>query len=467
MQGRVLYDKLSDFDRVLAGFKLEQSTEPNPLKRESENNKFEMAMMDLMWRASEREGEIHTMPALSQGGSFLVRLMMFQPKPVPFGWIMYCFRFDHPAFRQLVNNCTNAETKEFWQDIIRLHKSHSDNHLESRVGSVMRLVRQTFALPAFRERCSGDFDLDKALTDKQIIIIDGSDDGTVSKKSVTAVYGAMNLQIDQVQRKHFTRTGKVRPVLVVWEEAAACNIIGSNEINMLRELRKTGFAGWVISQDLAFIDPTIKQTIKSCTAEHVWYNCGDSDLALEAAEDIVIAQLNPELVKQETQSTRMQFKRYVAKTRKGVSKTDDRKTESESDYEQAEYEPVTDIRKELKPYNEQIQDGQKRNLTLRAGERERRNRTFVTSTPEYIPMLKDPWPESMYPALDKNSPTLAEIKLAKAIAESQARPEFKTPVVSEETWTSQETTTQSGVQEHSKPSKNLPKPRGRQASLLN
>lgn len=426
MQHRVLYDRISDFDRLLAGFKFEQSVHPNLLKRESENSKRIMGLIDLMWRASKREGDVHAMPSMSEGADHALRLLMFQEEPVSLSLLPYAFRFKHPMCNQLIENCTDDDIAEEWRELQRLDRQHSDKILESKIGPIKRLTRQTFGLPAFRERCDGHFDIGQALLNKQIIIVDGSDDGTVTKQSVTAVYGAMNLQIDQFLRKNFTQTGKPCPVLVVWEEAGATDIIGANEIDMLRELRKTGFAGWIINQDANFGPPEMWATIKSCTPEKVWYNPGDDVLGLDAAKSIAYRKLDPHRVKYVHESEKMIFDGWEEVVRKGVSVSGDKKTESENFTERARYRPVRESRPEFMSLDDQIKLEVQKIMCMGKGWRMIQNPDYVSQDPEYIDMLPDPWPEEFYPGC-------AEKKLRKAIAESQQRPEFKTPT-QEETW---------------------------------
>lgn len=453
LQKRVLYDKLCDFDRILAGVKLEASTDPNPLKRESENQKRINGLIDLMWRASRREGDIHAMPTMSQGADHAIRLLMFQAKPVPLSYLPFAFRFKHPLCQYLIDNCTDSEVQEEWKDLKRLADAKSDRLIEDRIGPIKRLSRQTLSMPAFRERCDGHFDLGQALIDKQIIILDGSDDGTVSKQSVTAVYGAFNLQIDQFLRRHFAKTGKTVPTLIVWEEAGATDIIGLNEIDMLRELRKCGGRMWCINQDKAFVQPEYWETVKTCTPEHVYYNPRDSKLAKECAEDLFYRKFSATQIKYVHETDRVIFDEYEGVTRTSVSKSDKGKTETTSKADRAKYKPITDKRPEFYKSDELLNLEAQKLLSMQPGERMIVGPNYVSTSPDYIPMLPDPWPEHLYPGC-------AEKKFVKAVHESQRRPEFKTPVALEDQW-STETTTLKEENETVNPSKNLPKPRTR------
>ncbi|HEV7282279.1 MAG TPA: hypothetical protein VGN57_18905 [Pirellulaceae bacterium] len=435
MQNRLLYDRLSSFDRILAGFKLTQSVEEHFLKRESENTKRIMSLIDLMWRASRREGDPHSMPTMSEGADIVIRLMLFQREPMPLSLLPYAMRFSHPICQRLIEGCTDEEVRERMSDLRRLKAKNADKQLEDAIGPIKRLVRQTFGLPAFRERCDGSFDLEQALVNRQIIIVDGSDDGTVSKQSVTAVYGALNLQIDQVLRRRFTRTGKPTPVVVVWEEAGATDIIGPNEVDMLRELRKTGFAGWIINQDSNFGPPEQWETIKSCTPEKVWYNPGDDELGTDAGKSLAFRKLDPLKVKHVHETERMVFDKWENVTRTGKSKSGSKETETETNTERAKYKPVIDRRPEFFSLDDQIKLEVQKLMGMGKGYRMIVRPDYVSQSPEYVQMLPEPWPARLYPGL-------AEKKLERAIRESQQRAEFKTPVeLDESLW--QSTTTSS------------------------
>lgn len=442
---RVLYDKLSEFDRILAGFNLEQSTDPNPFRRESENTKRIMALMNLIWRASQRAEDIFTMPALSEQVDLALRLMMFQQTPVPLSYLPFALRFTHPLCQQLVANCTDEEVVERWVELQRLAKRNSDNLLEQKSGPLKRLIRTTFGLPQFRERCDGHFNIGQALLDKKIIILDGSDDGTVSRQAVTAVFGAMNLQISQFLSKNFTQTGKPCPVLVVLEEVAAYNLIGPFvEIPMLLEDRKKGYAGWLLSQHCRFLDPEVIQAVLSCTPRHDWFNPMDATLAKEAGEDIAYGRLNPHRIKHVHEGEeRLVVVDVVATKRKGTSKGPSGTTETETDIAQPIYDRQRDKREELMSYSEQLMDAARQLMGMPVGYRMVRTRTHTSTEPEYVEMLPEPWPAEQYPWRDPEGKihTLAEKKLRDAIAKSQERPEFKTPVFLDPTCTLPGTTT--------------------------
>lgn len=446
MHKRLIYDQFSNYDRVLGGLSIFQSNDPNKLRRESENNRRIMAFINILWRAAQRDdGDIINAPMTLMYTELATRIILFQKTRVPLKLYPYLFRLKHPICEYLVQHCTDEEAVEEWNDLMMLARRNSSNLIEQKIGGAKRLARTVFNFPAFRERCDGNFNISTALENKQIIVYDALDDGSVAPEVKTGIFGCVNLQIIEALQAHFARTGNPLPTLVVWEEAPAANQIGPYEINMLREGRKYGFSGWVIGQDLGFLDKDIKATVKSCTPEHVWFNPMDADLAMEAAEDLAFAKLNPHMIKYQHETERMVFDGYDSKTRRGTSKSGERKTESESQYDQARYKQVKDVRPEFYSLDDQIKLEVQKLMTMGQGFRMVRNRTSVSKDPFNPGMLGECWPEEFFPGLTRK-------KLQQTIAESQARPEFTSPVDSEEQWTPPPTTTNSPASETGKPS---------------
>lgn len=433
LQRRLVYDRLSKFNKVLAGMSLRPSSAINMLEYEAENQQRVAAFMALLWRASQRTEDIFAMPMMSMYVEYGIRLIMFQKTPVPFSALVFAYRLNHPICEHLIDNCTDEEVVEEWRELQRLQRKQSDNILESKLGPAKRLVRSVFGQPAFRERCDGHADIGQLCLDKQIVIVDGLN---APKEAVTAVVGGLSLQIFQFLQENFARTGKPCPVILVWEEAAAFNLIGDYELDMLREGRKYGLAAIVMSQDENWADPRMSRTIKSCAQIHKYYNPRDPEIALSEATELALAQLNPDLVKHEQWSERMVFDGYETKKRKGVSTSEDRETKSESEYEQAKYKRVEDVKRDYYSFDDQIKIKAQQLLTMIPGQYMEIRPGYVSARPEYSPMLENPWPEHIYG-------DLARRKLEQAIAQSQSRPEFKTPVSLAESWQLPETTTPS------------------------
>ncbi len=282
LTSRMLYDRTAKFDRILAAEFMQQSTNPNPFERESENHMRVIGFLHVIWRASQRDGEenFFTMPMLSMYLELAARIILFQPQPEPLWKFPYLFRLKSKICKDLAaTTTTDEEAKEEWEKLSRLEKSNnSDTLLESKIGAARRVTRTVFALPAFRERCDGNMNIRKALEQKKIILIDGSDTPT---EVFTAISGLWNLGIYTAQQQYFSETDKPLECVVVMEEAAAINEIGpTTEENVLREGRKFGFYPHILTQDLTFRNPRTAGIVLGNTRVHTWYNPAIPNLPL-------------------------------------------------------------------------------------------------------------------------------------------------------------------------------------------
>lgn len=332
--------------------------------------------------------------------------------------------------------------------MVRLEPEWVGIHAGAEIGGAQRLIETVLDMPEFAARLDGNLSVGDLILNKQVVILDGAE---AEPDSRTALYRAWNLMIFRFLAKNFAETGKAAPCLLVWDEAPATNCIGPMEINMLREGRKMGLAGWIAGQDLSFIDPILKKAVKSITPEHCWYNPGDDELSLEAAKDVGYSILNPYLVHHSTiQQRRLKplEEIRISKTR-GKSGDEERTSTTESTVLTPQYEDV-----EIPVYtalHEQILLTAQKVMLQRSGYRMINSPEYVTEDPEYSAMLKDPYPEDLFPGLKAK-------KVARAIAKSQARVEFNIPVMWEQPCHAP-ATTPSAKPAAIAPSKNLPKPR--------
>lgn len=458
LAGRVLYDLFASFTRVLAGTSVSQSNHPNPFKRRAINQARVMALMNIIWRATQRVDDVFAMPMMSKYLKWGIMLLLFQKEPEPLAKLPLAYYPNHPEFRRLVENCTHQLTRLEGLHLLQLHRTNNFNLLESKIGPAQRAVEASFDFDAFRERADGDFSIGDALRQKKIIILDGSDDESVPKELATAIYGCWNYQIFSFLQQNFAQSREPLPVVVVWEEAAATKLVGKYELQMLREGRKLGFFAWVVTQELGSFDLPTKTAIKANCPEHVWGNPGDAAVAVEAAEDIAIRQLDPFMVHHVDETERMLQDGWEYELRETIaeSKHDGEKhtTISRTEVPKARYRSVTDSKTAYVGLKDQILLKAADLLEMGPGFRMITNRVtgYVSKEPEYIPMLPDPFPEDDYPGL-------ADAMLARAIEQSQARPEFKTPVQHSESWDA--TITPSAKPETTQPSQRLPEPRRR------
>jgi hypothetical protein len=454
---RLLYDEFSNFNRVLAVRWLEQSTHQNAGKKQSENHARITGFMELLWRASQRQGEEGSIFEKPMGSMFTelgIKLWLFQVPVKPMSWFPYAFRLKHPRCRQMVDQCTDEEVREEWRTLLNLAARNADTLLESKIGFSRRLSRQVFGLPAFRERCDGDLAIYQLLQEKRIILLDGSNDGSVPDEVSTAIFGSWNLGIIQAQQKHFSATGQPLLCVVVWEEAPASRIVGPVEIDISREGRKYGFIQYVLGQEKDSWDLNTWSAMKTNTQVHEWYNPGEPDLAMEAAKDIAYAQLDPYAVHHIDEIERTVTDGFTTEIRKGRTKSKEHSSESETEINVPIIRKVIDRKVSYQDLDHQVKKHLPTLLNLNPGEFMLRIRgKYVSTKPEYRPLLPDPYPEELFPGL-------AEKKLRKVIEQSQTKPEFKTPQFTDQC----ETTTPSDESVTKKPSRNLPKARGRRGN---
>lgn len=435
MARRMLYDQLSNFNRILAVNVVEASLNPSPFKRVAENQRRIAGFRETLFSASQRSDEqnVHTMPTLEKYADVLCRLLMFRDVPLRPEEFEFVFRFKHPKCVDIALGCSNDEARYEWLELIHLAKSNSLNLLENRIGSTARLFRQVIVYPAFLYRCCGAFDLGRALLEKRIIIIDASDDGSVPLEVATAWFRALDVRMFHFLQSNLAITGEPCPVFCVWEESGAIQQLGPTERNMLREGRKFGFAANVIIQDWGGIPLETKKAVKPNTVIHEWYNPGEPELAYEAAEDLMYPQLNPYLVHDETYTERQLHDGFSYESRAGQSTTrgpdgSARITETETVVAVPQYRTIREKRTTYRALRDQIELKVGELLSMSPGWRQVREPGYVSTGPEYVEVPQHSFPEDIFPGL-------ADSQLADAIAGSQSGPEFTTPVFSEVRWT--------------------------------
>ena len=439
---RVLYDQLGSYERLLAPRFLIPSHADNPLRRDAENHAGMLGFLDVLWTASGRDDkDWETMPMLSMYLELGLRLFIHQPTPLIPQLFPFVFRLNHPVFHYLLNNTFDEEAREEFADLWRIAKRGNDNLLEQRLGAARRLTRQVFSVPAFSSRMACALNVGKTLREKKIIMIDGADDGAVPAKAVTAIFRMWNYAAYIEQIRHYTLFCEPLPVVYVWEECADANIIARAEKSMLRGGRKVGASIRILTQDLAFLDPETRSVVLENTPCHEWYNPGDYELAMDAARDIAVAQLDLYRIHSQTHSEKVLHDGFEREERVGrtVHGITGEISQSFGEHLVPQYRKVVETQTRYSSPDDQIMEKARQLITMRPGWKMTRVRGKSVSTePEYSPRLPEPYPHDRFPGL-------AEIKLLAAIERSQEAPEFITPEELDTSWA--ETTTQSPVHE--------------------
>jgi|GEM_PF-6480627 len=432
---RLLYDELGRFERVLAPRFLIPSKADNPIERQADIHKAIMAFLDVLWTASGRDDKNwHEMPTLSMYLELGARLFVNQPEQLIPRYFPYVFRPKHPVFHYLLANTFDEEAGEEFEEIAFLEKRGNYNLLDQKIGPAKRLTRQDFSFPEFDHRMASSLNVGKVLRNKKIVIVDAS---SVPKQAAAAVFRMWNCAAIFEMERHYALTGEPTPVIFVWEEAADINMIRvrSVETSILRAGRKFGATAHVLSQDLDFEDPAVRKIVVGNTTVHKWYNPGDPELALFAALDLGLPQLDPYRIHSETTTERALPNGHVYQDRHSI-----RTVEGVSKYVIGEeristHRFVTDTQTKYVPLNDQPQLIAKKLQNMPPGWRMTRiSGKSVSAEPEYSAPLPDPYPEDKFPGV-------AAIMLRAAIHESQRSPEFITPVELDTSWA--ETTTTS------------------------
>jgi len=435
VKSRVLYDQFSNYERVLGGLSLKPSAATG-YRKEAENDLRIKAAMDALWRSAGRKDadSIHSLPMISMYVDLGIRLLMFRDKPLPLSRLPVVYQLASPECRQIVATCADPVARAEWQNLLDLSK-RVPKLVDDKISGALRLARQSFT-PALLVRCEGEFDREKALEAKSIILLDGSNDGSVSKESAVGIYGMWNIDLFQTLQQHHARTDRPLPTIVVWEEAAATDHIGPFEIDMMREGRKFGLYGWVVTQDLGFATPEVKQAVKSCTVRHEWYNPGDADLARDdAAPDVAYAKLDPHRVLRVREVEKQRHGGFKPVTKVSTTKGDKGESTTQSQGQEAIYETYVERQEDLMTLDDQIKLDAQALLTMGTGYLMFRQGPVVTPEPVYVEVPDEPYPESEYPA-HGGEPSLATKIFRRAVAESQQSACFRTVVHSEPTpWT--------------------------------
>lgn len=225
--------------------------------------------------------------------------------------------------------------------------------LRSEVSSAARLVNGVMSDPAFAARCAGGFDLGAALDRRCKIIIEGGDAGDDAKR---AILGAFVLKVIEYAKR------RPRPFPVIRlriDEATAAGLVGKPELRGIAQTRKYGLFFDFLGQTLDYPGGA-GQVLQNCK-RHEWYGCPDFDLARKAAIDI-LAALRPD----------------------GRSRA----------------ERLEELTHDV--------------MTLRPGERWVRE--GAAAWREYVPLLKNPWPDW---------PGLHDAKIRDKLARVYNRPEYR------------------------------------------
>jgi hypothetical protein len=152
--------------------------------------------------------------------------------------------------------------------------------LRAEVGSATRLVSAVFHSPAFQARCGGGFDLGRFLQDGGVLVVERGED--VGDDAMRTIMGAViHLTIEHAKR----RPSPYPPIRIYIDEATNAGLVGRQELRGIAETNKNGLYWDFLVQNLNFPGGA-DEVLQNCP-RHEWFGCPNYDLARKAAADYV------------------------------------------------------------------------------------------------------------------------------------------------------------------------------------
>lgn len=383
---RVLYDRLADTDRVPGYDWLLPSLHSDPLQREAENDERIREFVSILLRRREIHDPAKT-PVIEEGLLSALQLYISQDVPSPLPWLAEVFDRGSALREHLLTHCTDPRLVRKFQE----YASLSPTARRTEVAPAERILRAVCTSPAFRVRSGGaTFDLGQFLDGKGILILDGGSRGNLSQDAATLMMGAIILRVIQ-----HCRTGSKSKVVLVLDEAVSARLIGIYESQALSTAGKWGLEFHILVQDpFGFPSEEIKSNVLQNCWRHEWFRQGSPEAARLAAEDIATPLLDPLKVHYTEQRIRMTdagFQRLQTPSRSEWIDPRGERTRSRGWHTVfwPRRNEIKDTQDRYTTLTDQILLMQKELMVLKPGERFVRC-DRVTSTPEYVPMLKDP-----------------------------------------------------------------------------
>lgn len=279
MQRRILFDRLSDVDRVLSWDFLPPSTASNNLVRDAENESNIRAFIDVLCRRRQVE-TVATSPLVEEGLLDVLWLYVEQDRRVPLTDIQFALSPRHPKFRQLLDHCTNPEIVRKFRAIARARTSRSQH------AAVIRFIRGVCSSPAFSVRCTAQPTLHLGnVLDKYGIVAAEGGGASLSDDAMRSMMGAIVLQVIRYVR---TRPRPYPPVILAMDEATNAGLVGASgyETRALAECAKMGLFFHILIQQLNFPNAAITEAVLANTLVHEWYFNANPAVRRKASVDL-------------------------------------------------------------------------------------------------------------------------------------------------------------------------------------
>lgn len=280
MDDRVIYDRLSDLDNVLAWDFLSPSPAKAAHKRESQNKTRCSRFAEILLRRRGKSSAADS-PSLEEWIPPAVKLYLYQRTRRPLSDLRYAFAFDHPKFEAMLRGCTDEDTRYKFESAITSGKGGYD--------AVARLINGLLESSAFllRTQEKPRFDLKRHLDNKGILIVEGGVGDDLSKDALQVMLGAVSQEVISYCRARYAATNSMFPlVTMTMDEATNYKMIGESEqeVDALAECRKMGLGIRILIQYFNFPNETIRKGVVQNCATIKCFGCDDYDTRTKLAK---------------------------------------------------------------------------------------------------------------------------------------------------------------------------------------
>ncbi len=422
---RVIYDRLADTDRVPGYDWLLPSAHPDPLQREAENDERIREFAAILLRRRRIHDPALT-PVIEEGLLAALGLYLAQRSPCPLPWVADAFDLGSKERTHLLANCTEPKLVRKFQDYAALNPTAR----RTETGPAERILRAVCLSPAFRVRSGhATIDLGRFLDEKGILILDGSSRGNLSRDAAAVMMGAVLLRVIQ-----HCRSGAKNRVALVLDEAVNAGLIGMHESQALSEAGKWGLEFRILIQNpFSFASEEIRGNVLQNCWRHEWFRQGSPEASRLAAEDVGTPILDPLQVHHTEEHVRTAdagFERVHTSSGSHWSDAQGHSGHSRSHGTALwpRRKEVTEKQPRYTALNDQLLLIQKELMLLKPGYRFVRC-DRITHTPEYVPMLRDPWSARERYGRGMTAPRAAEGKFGEILEVMKQRPVFRSPAI--------------------------------------
>lgn len=279
---RIIYDRLTDLDRVLTWDFLSPSRERNENKRRNQNSTRISQFTEVLLRSRGKASAADT-PTISEWIKAALRLYLYQRKRRPLADIRYSFSFDHPTFQEMLEGCTDEDTRYKFESTIDNRRGGYE--------ATERLINELCESSAFllRTQKPSRFDLTRHLDNKGILIVEGGSGDDISTEALEAMLGAISQRVIGYCRARYARTKQEKPhVTMAMDEATNYNMIGAakTETKALAECRKMGLGMHILIQSFNFPNEQIRKDVVQNCASIFCFRCDDYDTRAKLAQQL-------------------------------------------------------------------------------------------------------------------------------------------------------------------------------------